>query len=120
MDKNTVLSLSPNPEVLTSRESTLRDGGLNVKSVLSAVEARFEIEMGRCGSFLLCYRVPWVEADELTKLFRRNCPEGWIIFLTEPKKRAIAPIDADVAVSESNGPDLLLNILKGRTSRRAA
>jgi hypothetical protein len=56
MDQKTILSLSPSVNALRLREATLRSGGLNVFSVQSGIQARFEIEMGRCGVFLLCYR----------------------------------------------------------------
>ena len=82
MEKDTVLSLSPNQEALAMREATLRSGGLKVISVLSPIQARFEIEMGRCGIFVICYRVSRDQAEELTGLFRKNCPEGRAIFVT--------------------------------------
>jgi hypothetical protein len=57
MDKKTILSLSPDQDALASREVTLRNGGMKVISVMSPIQARFEIEMGRCGVFLICYRL---------------------------------------------------------------
>src|SRR5712671_4377672 len=83
MDPNTVLSLSPDQRALASREVTLRSGGMRVISVMSSIQARFEIEMGRCGIFLICYRLSPIAASELTTLFRRHCPQGKIVFVTE-------------------------------------
>src|SRR5436305_12179038 len=103
MEKNTVLSLSPNPDALAMREATLRSGGWQVISVLSPIQARFEIEMGRCGVFLICYRLSIEQAEELTTLFRRNCPEGRIIFVTEPAQKADIPANTDYTVPESSG-----------------
>jgi len=54
MDNNTVLSLSSDQAILTSREIALRSGGLKVVSVMSPIQARFEIEMGMCGIFPAC------------------------------------------------------------------
>jgi hypothetical protein len=48
MDHNMVLSLSPDQRTLASREVTLRSSGMKVISVMSPIQARFEIEMGRC------------------------------------------------------------------------
>jgi DNA-binding NtrC family response regulator len=112
MDKNTVLSLSPNEDALESREATLRNGGLNVISVMSPVQARFEIEMGRCGVFLVCYRVSREQAEELTKLFHRSCPHGRVIFVTPPDEITPAPSGADAAVPETSAAEQVLKIVK--------
>lgn len=113
MDKNMVLSLSPDQRALASREATLRSGGMKVISVMSPIQARFEIEMGRCGVFLICYRVSALAADELTTLFRRHCPQGQIVFVTElpGDERVRMPAEANVAVSESSGPENILRAL---------
>ena len=119
MEKNTVLSLSPNQDALTMREATLRSGGFRVISVLSPIQARFEIEMGRCGVFVICYRVSKEQAEELTRLFRRNCPEGRVIFVTQPGRMVEVPRGTDFAVPESKGGELVLQAAKdtGRPSR---
>jgi DNA-binding NtrC family response regulator len=120
MDKNTVLSLSPDKDALASREAILRHGGMRVVSVSSPVEARFEIEMGRCGVFLICYRLQQRDADELTNLFKRFCPYGQIIFVSNYMEGAKAPAEADIAIPESFGPELILNALKRRESNPSA
>jgi DNA-binding NarL/FixJ family response regulator len=106
MDKHAVLSLSPDLDSLKARESVLRSNGLNVISVMSAIQARFEIEMGRCGVFLICYRISPVEAAELTRLFRKSCPDGRVIFVGKTRD-ASAPAGIDSVVSESSGPESL-------------
>src|SRR5438874_7835606 len=112
MDKNSVLSLSSDHAALSSREATLRNGGMKVVSVTSPIQARFEIEMGRCGVFLICYRLSIEQAEELTTLFRRNCPEGRIIFVTEPAQKTDIPANTDYTVPESSGPELILSLLR--------
>lgn len=107
-------SLSPSPEALRLRDATLRGGGLNVFSVQNSIQARFEIEMGRCGVFLLCHHSSIQDADDLTSLFRKFCPEGWIIFIKDPAKKARVPREADIVVSESSGPELILDLLTRR------
>jgi hypothetical protein len=111
MDKNTILSLSPDQDALASREVTLRNGGMKVISVMSPIQARFEIEMGRCGVFLICYRLSPIAADELTTLFRRYCPHGQIIFVTELPDDERVPAEANLTVPESNGPQDILRAL---------
>src|SRR5256885_2760630 len=111
MDKDTVLSLSPDQRALASREATLRSGGMKVISVMSPIQARFEIEMGRCGVFLICYRLSPIAADELTTLFRKQCPRGQIIFISELAGDDRAPAEANVTVPESSGPENILRAL---------
>ena len=112
MDKNTVLSLSPNQDALAMREATLRSGGLEVISVLSPIQARFEIEMGRCGVFVICYRVSRDQAEELTRLFRKNCPTGRVIFVTPPGQMGEVPGGTDFAVPESTCGEFVLQAVK--------
>lgn len=112
MDKNTVLSLSPNQAASARREATLRSAGFEVISVLSPIQARFEIEMGRCGVFVICYRVSKDHAEELTRLFRKNCPAGRVIFVTQPGQKQEVPRGTDFAVPESTGGELVLQAVK--------
>jgi hypothetical protein len=120
MDQNTVLSLSPDERALASREVTLRSGGMKVISVMSAIHARFEIEMGRCGVFLICYRLSPIAADQLTTLFRRHCPQGQIIFVTGLLGDERVPAEANVAVPESSGPENILRALGREPNTDAA
>jgi len=111
MDKNSVLSLSPDQGALAAREVTLRSGSMKVISVMSASQARFDIEMGRCGVFLICYRLSPIAADELSALFRRRCPQGQIIFVTELPGDERVPAEANVTVSDSSGSESILQAL---------
>ena len=112
MDKNTVLSVSQNGEALREREAVLRNGGMEVISVLSSVEAHFEISMGRCGVLLICYRLSEAEAQDLTGIFKNYCPQGLVVFVTEPSRAdSRAPAGCDFVVPESAGPEQILQAL---------
>jgi hypothetical protein len=89
--ENTILLLTPSKEALV-REATLRKGGFKVISVMSPVQVRFEIEMGRCGTLLICHRLSETDASEMARLFRRYCPEGRIVFVTDVPKPERAPL----------------------------
>jgi hypothetical protein len=115
---NTVLSFSPNPGVLSSRGSVLRRGGLEVISVRSEPEARFEIEMGRCGVLLMCFRTSAAAALELTELFRRNCPDGRIIFVIK-KSADPPPFFADAVIPEQHETARLVEVVRGWPTTRA-
>src|SRR5690242_2619545 len=111
MDRNTVLSVSPSNEALQSREAVLRNGGMKVISVLSSVQARFEITMGRCGILLICYRLSEAEAQDLTRTFKQYCPDGRVIFVNEPSKgKTYAPAGSDFVVPESASPEQILHV----------
>lgn len=112
MDKKTVLSLSPNQDALAVREATLRRAGFEVLSVLSPIQARFEIEMGRCGVLVICYRVQKDETEGLTRLFRKNCPKGRVIFVIQPGQKQEVPRGMDRAVPESRCGEMVLEAVK--------
>jgi hypothetical protein len=112
MDKNSVLSYCPSEEALIERQNSLRNAGMNVISALTPSEARFEIEMGRCGNLLICYRLSSQQIEDIAKLYKRYCPEGRIIFVTGGEKRDKAPQQADASVPESSGSDRILQALR--------
>ena len=117
MDNNTVLSLSSDQAVLSSREIALRNGGMKVVSVMSPVQARFEIEMGRCGIFLVCHRLSKAAMDDLTRLFRKTCPQGLIMFVTEVPGDDRVPTEADIALPVSSGPENMVQAMKQKLKR---
>jgi DNA-binding NarL/FixJ family response regulator len=113
MDKNTVLSFCSSAEALKIREAALRNRGMEVVSVTSAVEDRFEITMGRCGILLICYRLFEDEAQEITRLFKHYCSQGRVVFVEEPSNvSSHAPSGTDVVLPESDGPDEIVKALK--------
>ena len=111
MDKNKVLSFSGDRDSLVRREFALRNGGFTVVSLVSESQARFEIEMGSCGFLLICFRTRADTIRELTNLFRRNCPEGRIIFVMDETHER-PPLAADYIVSESAGPEAIVRALR--------
>jgi hypothetical protein len=112
MDKNAVLSYSPDEQALVVRHKALRKAGMKVVSVLTPAEARFEIQMGRCGSLVICYRLSTPQIGEITSIFRRYCPGGRIAFVTDGPRSQNIPEEADGYVPESNGPQQLLQALQ--------
>jgi hypothetical protein len=111
MDKKAVLSVSPNERALIVRHNTLKNAGMKVTSVLTPAEARFEIEMGRCGQLLMCHRLSPDQADDIAELFRRYCPEGRIVFVTDHSDPRV-PNGVDALVEESSGPQEIVHALR--------
>jgi len=92
--ENTVLSLNSDRHSLVRQEADLQKDGFTVISVSSAIQARFEIEMGRCGTFLISYITPLAIYSDLASLFRRSCPDGLIVFIAEHDRSSVP--DADI------------------------
>jgi hypothetical protein len=100
--ENTVLSLNPDRQKLLTHEAALREGGFQIISVSAPVDARFEIEMGRCGVFLANYLAPIAIYRDLAGLFRRSCPDGLVIYLAERPNDNIP--EADILLSDADEP----------------
>jgi DNA-binding NtrC family response regulator len=100
--ENSVLSFDPDRKTLLNHELALRDVGYSVISVSSAVQARYEIEMGRCGILLLSYLVAPVVCLDLVSAFRRYCPPGVVVFLTKDLQFSLPA--ADLLCLESDDP----------------
>jgi len=96
--ENTVLSLNSDGQMLRRQESALRESGFEVISVSSPLQARFEIEMGRCGIFLTTYITPHAINCDLVNLFRSSCPNGLVIFLRTHPEDDLP--DADIVLSD--------------------
>lgn len=108
--ENVVLSLNPDGPGLLSYESELREKGFEVISVHSPVEARFEIEMGRCGVFLTSYITPDVIFHDLASLFRRSCHDGLIAYVARPSDDRVP--ENDILLSDRDEPRNLIEKLR--------
>jgi hypothetical protein len=107
----TVLSFSTDPQALLRRECALRREGFQVHSVTSEIQARFEIEMGRCGVLLMCFRATEAVVQDLSTLFRRSCPTGTIIFVMNSSGGS-APKGVDYVVPESVEAEAIVQTLR--------
>ena len=114
--ENTVLSLNPDNQTLLGHESALRDNGFEIISVSSPLQARFEIEMGRCGLFLTSHITPRVILKDLASLFRRSCPNGLVIFVAQRLDDAIP--DADILLSVGENPHSLVERLRSKQEKK--
>jgi hypothetical protein len=116
--ENTVLSLNPDGRTLLSQESALREGGFEVISVSTPLQARFEIEMGRCGVFLTSHITPLPICRDLINLFRVSCPDGTVVFLTSPSFEH-AP-KADIVSSAQDDPQAIVKRLCSYQEKKAS
>jgi hypothetical protein len=114
----TLLSLNPDGQTLLAYELALRKSGFEIVSVEAAMEARFEIEMGRCGIFLTSYITPAPIYHDLASLFRRFCPHGLVIFLARSAEDKVP--DADILICARDEPNFLLERLRQMQRKKAS
>jgi hypothetical protein len=114
----TILSLNPDGKKLLGQESALRENGFEIISVPTPLQARFEIEMGRCGVFLTSYITPIVIYQDLASLFRRSCPSGLVIYIAQRLDDNIP--DADILLSDQDEPHSLIEKLRSKLGAKAS
>jgi hypothetical protein len=113
-DEDTVLSLNPDTKTLLSLEAALRGIGFNVVSVSTPIQARFELEMGRCAVFLASYVMSSVICRDLIGFFRNSCPGGLVVFRAENEDDSVP--EADVVVLARDNPQAVaLRVASMRT-----
>ena len=116
--ENIVLSLNPDGQKLHGQESVLRENGFEIISAATPLQARFEIEMGRCGIFLTSYITPFAIYRDLANLFRRSWPNGLVIFLMEHPDDNIP--DADVLLSGEEPPGAVIQAIRSKQEMNTA
>jgi hypothetical protein len=115
--ENTVLSLNPDRETLLRYETALRESGFEVISVSAPLDARFEIEMGRCGIFLTSYLTSFAIYRDLASLFRRSCLDGLIIFFTDHPDDTTP--DAHMLLSDRDEPRSVVERIRSMQQTKA-
>ncbi len=117
-DLNTVLSLNPDGQTLRVHETALREAGFQVISVSTPLQARFEIEMGRCGVFLTGYITSLAIYRDLAGLFRVNCPPGLIIYLARDANDTVP--EADILLSQQDEPRSIVDKVRSKQETKAS
>jgi hypothetical protein len=115
--ENSILSLNPDGHALRSQEAALRENGFEVISVFTPLQARFEIEMGRCGVFLSSYITPLPIYRSLADLFRRSCPDGSVIFITQRPDDSVP--EADLLLLDRDEPRAVVRWIISKQARKA-
>jgi len=115
--ENTVLSLNPDGQTLLGQESALRESGFEIICVSTPLQARFEIEMGRCGIFVSSYITPLPIYRSLADLFRRNCPDGLVIFVAHQDADGLP--EANVLFFAHDEPQAIVRWIISKQAKRA-
>jgi hypothetical protein len=114
MNTHTALLLSFDPAKNQRRAVALKQRGFEVVSVSSPVQARYEIEMGRCGIFITCPLIADIVSLDLLGLFKKFCPSGITVAVTNSRTRATIGPHVDIAIDEAGDPDELVSALTTR------
>ena len=113
--ERTVLSFSSDRDKAGRRAEVLKQNGFDVRSVISPVQAQFEIEMGQCGIFVTCPIVSALITADLVGVFRRYCPDGIVVSI---KSGGRVKIEADITLDESDDPaklpEAILTLIRDR------
>jgi hypothetical protein len=111
MPAQQVISDGANPELLWLRNSVLKGAGFDVATAEKHVDALTTIQRGDCGTRLMCYSLALPIRQLLAEAFRKHCPDGRIIAITNsPIERADF---ADDYVYGVEGPEALIKVVKG-------
>jgi DNA-binding NarL/FixJ family response regulator len=105
-----VISTGSNPELLWLRDAVLQSAGFDVTSTASEDDALNRIRQGNCGILLLCYSLSEPARDQLTEEFRKCCPDGRIVAITN--KKMDKPEVADALVYGVEGPEALIDAIR--------
>jgi len=89
--------------------------GFIVRSCKSGAAALDLISKKRCDVILLCYRMPEMNGDELTRRLRSLCPDAFIIgFSVESNDQAFLMAGADAFIRKDKLVHELVPLIKNR------
>jgi DNA-binding NtrC family response regulator len=97
-----------------------RRNGLEVVIVESPAQARYEIGMGRCGVFVTCPLVADIITADLIDQFKRNCPVGLVVCVTDSRTSRALLAQADLEIPDTDDPETVARSLAARTNSNVA
>lgn len=108
---STVLHVSPDSALASSRHEALTSIGYEVVSVQTIAAALFEISMGRCGILLLCHMLDRAGRCTLAEYFHKNCSDPYIVAVLAHERDHYPPQShACVVYAQDHGP--LLTVMR--------
>ena len=107
-----VISVGANPELLWLRNFVLQSAGFDVATIANHDHALAAIQGGDCGTLLMCYSLTKPIRQQLAEAFRKYCPDGHIVAITN--QRLEKPDFADTFVYGIEGPEALIQAIRPR------
>lgn len=112
--KPKVISVGTSPELMSLRHAVLEGAGFQVFSTSDPAHAALKIENGDCGVLLLCYSITDELRQQLLEKFRKSCPEGRVVALTNTPMPS-PPIEADAFIYGVEGAEALIAAVRGES-----
>lgn len=109
-DKEKVLSVGANPELLWLRHTVLECAGFAVRTTENEREAMQMMQNEDCGVLLLCYSLTLEARKRLAENFAKYCPTSRIVAITNQKIEK--PDFAHAFVYGFDGPEALIDALR--------
>jgi DNA-binding NarL/FixJ family response regulator len=106
----TIISVGADPELLTLREAVLQKAGFKVVST-DAKHAMLEFRRSNYEVVVLCHSLTETALEELTREFRKSCPKGHVVIITNDKLR-FAIGDQTKVVLGIDGPETLVEAIR--------
>lgn len=110
MEPRKVISVGANPELLWLRNFVLQSAGFDVATIRDQDHALTAIRGGDCGTLLMCYSLTEPVRQRLAEAFRKHCPDGRIVVITN--QRLDKPDFADTFVYGVEGPEALIQAIR--------
>jgi DNA-binding NtrC family response regulator len=110
MPSRKVISVGADPELLWLRNFVLTSAGFDIATTPSHQDALTAIQQGECGTLLMCYSLPKTTRQLLAAAFRKYCPDGHIIAITNQQMEK--PDFADTFVYGVEGPEALIEAIR--------
>jgi len=112
-----VVSVGENRELLLLRDAVLKSAGFEVFTTDNESEALARISRGDCGVLLVCYSAPLPMRRHLALAYRKRCPEGKIIAISNQPVETLEIADSFVYGIE--GPEVLIEAIRGNIQRKS-
>jgi DNA-binding NtrC family response regulator len=110
MPAHKIISVGTDPELLWLRNAVLKSAGFEVATTERHDQALTLIQGGACGTLLMCYSLALRTRQLLAEAFRKHCPDGRIVAITN--QRLEKPDFADIFVYGVDGPEALIDAIR--------
>lgn len=110
MPAQKVISVGTDRELLWLRNAALKSAGFDVESAEHHDHALAAIQRGDCVTLLVCYSLTDPIRQVLAEEFRKHCPDGRIVEITN--RRMEKSHFADTFVYGLEGPEALIEAIR--------
>jgi CheY-like chemotaxis protein len=115
VNKDSILIVDDNQMTRVALKSFVEDSGLPVDTCENGESALHIARENRHAVFLIDYRMPKMNGDEVTALLRASRPDAFIIgFSIEAKERVFLDAGANVFLNKAHLLNCLIQVIQNR------